>query len=454
MKKNPYLTHKILTFFCAVFLLQVLPKEGLSTTIPKGVAIRDSEIEQYLKKYIDPIFTVAGLNPADAKVILVNENTVNAAALPNGAMVLYAGFIRATKSVEQVIGVIAHEVGHIAGRHHVRGYAAMEKAQKSGMMMGLLGLTLGVLSGRPDVGLATAMGGMSQSIHSFLHYHRGEEAAADMAAVKYLEKLGWTSAGLMEFLETLKGQELLNASQQDPYLRTHPLTRDRIETVRNRVDKSKCKRAPLPKEFFEDYRIIHMKIDAFLFPVEKVSKKYTGESRLDKYAQAILAYREAYYDKALSIVDGLITLDPENPFYHEFKGQILFERGMVLDSIKPYEKAVQLMPESPLLKIGLAQSLLRQDRKDFTDKAIKHLTQALKYEKDNVTAWHLLAVALGKQGNMVDMSIALAEEASFKGDWEMALEQSKRALWHLKKQGKTSLRANDIKMQAELNLKG
>ncbi len=422
-------------------------------TIPKGVAIRDAEIEKYLKKYIDPIFTVAGLNPKDAKIILVNEDAVNAAALPNSIMVLYAGFIRATKSVDQVIGVIAHEVGHIAGRHHVRGYAAMEKAQKSGMVMGLLGLTLGVLSGRPDIGMATAMGGMSQSIYSYLHYHRGEEAAADMAAVKYLEKLKWPSIGLMEFLETLQGQELLNSSQQDPYLRTHPLTRDRIERIRDKINEAHCREETLPKEFYEDYRIIHMKVDAFLFPVAKVAPKYSGDSPLDKYAQAILAYREAYYEKALSLVHELIDLDPKNPFYHEFKGQVLFESGKVFDSIKPYETAVQLMPESPLLRIGLAQSLLRQNKIDLTDKAIKHLRQALKYEKDNVTAWHLLAIALGKQGNMVDMSIALAEEASFKGDWSMALEQSKRALWHLKKIGKTSIRANDIKLQAEENLK-
>jgi predicted Zn-dependent protease len=418
--------------------------------IPKGVAVRDAEIEKYLKEYIDPIFTVAGLNPKDAKIILVNENTVNAAALPNSTMVLYAGFIRATKSVEQVIGVIAHEVGHIAGRHHVRGYAAMEKAQKTGMMVGLLGLTLGILSGRPDVGMATAVGSMSQSIHSFLSYHRGEESAADMAALKFLEKLNWTSKGLMEFLETLQGQELLNSSQQDPYLRTHPLTRDRIESIRVKINPSMN---VLPKEFYETYRLIHMKIDAFLFPVEKVEKKYNGQSDLDKYAQAILAYRGAYYDKAISIVNCLIEKNPGNPFYHEFKGQILFESGKVNTSIPSYEKAVELMPSSALLRIGLSQSLLRQDKKDYTEKAIKHLRYALRQEKDNITAWHLLAIALGKQGNMADMALALAEEASYKGDWSTALEQAKRALWHLKKDGKASIRANDIKLHAEANLR-
>mgnify|MGYP003635300346 CR=1 FL=1 len=449
MKINLSKISRIILFCFAAFW----GTKSLAITIPKGVAIRDAEIEKHLKEYMDPIFSVAGLNPKDARIILVNENTVNAAALPNSTMILFAGFIKATTSVEQVIGVIAHEVGHIAGRHHVRGYAAMEKAQKSGMMMGLLGITLGILSGRLDVGLATAMGSMSTSIHSFLHYHRGEESAADMAATKYLEKLGWTSIGLMEFLETLQGQELLNSTQQDPYLRTHPLTRDRIESIRRKVDKYKIPNGALPKEFYEGYKIIYMKIEAFLFPVHKAAYKYKGNTTIDKYAQAILAYREAYYDKAISLVDCLILQDPTNPFYYELKGQILFESGQVLASILPYEKAVNFMPDSPLLRIGLSQSFLRQDKKDYTNKAITHLRQALKLEKDNVTAWHLLAIALGKQGNMAEMSLALAEESAYKGDWSMALEQAKRALWHLKKIGKTSVRANDIKLQAEENLR-
>ena len=161
---------------------------------------------------------------------MVVDTALNAAALPDNTLLFYTGFLIGTDNPEEIAGVLAHEVGHIAGRHLVRMYGAMDQAQRIGIFGTLAGIAVAML-GAPDAGIALALGGSSQALHTFLHYRRTEEEAADMMGVRYLQSLKWPIRGLRTFLTKLLGQELLSESMQDPYLRTHPITRDRVERV-------------------------------------------------------------------------------------------------------------------------------------------------------------------------------------------------------------------------------
>jgi len=417
----------------------------------KGTAIRDAEIEKILRNYLDPLFKIAGLNPEEARIVMVVDSALNAAALPDNTLLFYTGFLIETENPEEIAGVLAHEVGHIAGRHLVRIYGAMETSQRMGMLGALMGIAVGLL-GSPDAGIALALGGSSQALHSFLHYRRTEEEAADMLAVRYLQALKWPIRGLRMFLNKLLSQELLSESLQDPYLRTHPITRDRVERIRSKEESSLTKESGMPQHFYEQHARMVAKLKAFLWSPQKTLKTFTGESTLDRYAQSIAYYRQADFDKALTLIKQLIRQEPENPFFFELQGQILFESGKVLESVAPYRRAVDLYPNSALLQAALAQSLLQDETKESTELALDHLQKAIQLEKDNGMAWNYLAITYGRQNKMAKMAISLAEKGLLTNQWSYAAEQAERAQHFAKKSDKDYRRAEDIKKEAQKQL--
>ena len=256
------------------------------------------------------------------------------------------------------------------------------------------------LLGAPDAGMALAIGGFSQGLHTFLHYRRTEEEAADMLGVKYLQKLGWPIKGLRVFLSKLLGQELLSEALQTPYLRTHPLTTERVEIVRSKEKLQKG--IKMPAYFYEQHRRMVAKLKAFLWDPARSLETFKGASTINLYAQSIALYRQANFEESLKLLDALIQREPKNPFFWEFKGQVLFDSGKVKESVQPYRHAVNLLPGSALLHVGLAQSLLRCDQDGLIEEAVEHLYKALDNERDNgmVLPGHCLWAAKedGKDG--------------------------------------------------------
>jgi predicted Zn-dependent protease len=436
-----------LKFF--LFLFLVLINLSAVADFKKGTVIRDAEIEKILKNYLDPLFKIAGLNPEEARIIMMVDPSLNAAALPNSTLLFYTGFLMETETCDEIAGVLAHEVGHIAARHLVRTYGAMENAQHMGLLGALVGVAVGLL-GSPDAGLALVLGSSSQALHTFLHYRRSEEEAADMLAVKYLTALKWPIRGLRTFLEKLLGQELLSESLQDPYLRTHPITRDRVERIRAREGGTP---KIMPNYFKEQHQRMVAKLKAFLWRPDKTLNSFKGASSLDIYAKSIAYYRQADFDKALALIEVLINKEPKNPFFWEFKGQILFDAGRIRESIAPYRKAMELFPDSALLQAALAQSLLQSEDASLIKEAILYLQKALQKEKDNGLAWQYLAIAYGREKKMAPMALALAEYGLVKHEWDYAREQAVRAQHFSKKAEKDYRRAEEIKKIAEENLK-
>ncbi len=438
---------KIRILLCLIFIIVGPLARG---DFQRGTAIRDAEIEKILRNYLDPLFKVAGLNPGEARIVMVVENALNAAALPDNTLLFYTGFLVEAENPEEIAGVLAHEVGHIAGRHLVRMYGAMEKSQQMGMLGALMGIAVGLL-GAPDAGIALALGGSSQALHSFLHYRRGEEEAADMLGVQYLERLKWPIRGLRTFLSKMLGQELLSESLQDPYLRTHPLTHERVERIRAKEDAG-SKNQKMPPYFYEQHHRMVAKLKAFLWSPKKTLHAFKGDRLLDRYAQSIAYYRQADFDKALSLLRQLIVEEPDNPFFFELQGQILFESGKGSQSVIPYRKAVDLYPGSALLQAALAQSLLQDNKKASVEEALDHLQKAIALEEDNGMAWNYLAIAYGRQNQMAKMALALAEKGLLTNEWVYAMEQAERAQHFAKKNDKEYRRAEDIKKEATRQL--
>lgn len=436
-----------------IFTIVLLHSIGWSG--PKAVAagtslIRDSEIERIIRAYSTPIFKAAGLKASDVKIFIVKDNSLNAFVAGGQKMFINTGLILNSDSANQIIGVIAHETGHIAGGHLSRVHDALSKSSTSTILSAIIGGAAAVATGRGDVGAAIALGGQISATRNFLAYSRTQEASADHAALSYLDKTGQSARGLMEFMQKLGDQELLSPAQQDPYVRSHPLTRDRITTVENHVQNSDHSENPSAAGFERMHGLMKAKLYAFLNPYGRTIRVYkaSDQSVNSRYARAIGEYRRQRLDLAAPLIDGLIREFPDNPYFLELKGQMLFEHGRIQDAIIVYTRANQLLPDAPLIRRDLARAQLESKDPTLYDDAVDNLEAALFDDRESAFNWHFLAIAHGRRGDMGRSSLALAEEALLKGKPEVAKFHAGRAAQHFTRGSREWLQSEDIRLAA------
>lgn len=408
--------------------------------------IRDAEIEAIIRDFARPILTAAGIDADAVTIALVEDRQINAFVAGGMNMFLHTGLLQDSDDASQLLGVIAHEGGHIAGGHLIRGRDAMENASAQAILTTILGIGAAVISGRGDAGMAAVMAGNEMARRNLLAFSRAQESAADQAGLTYLERSRVSAKGLLTFLEKLAGQELAPASRQSEYLRTHPLTRDRIDSVRAHVERSKYSAAAVAPEVERAFVRMRAKLDGYLEPLTALRRYSADDPTVSaRYARAIAAYRRGEIKKALPEFDALIAAEPQNPYLHEMKGQILLENSRVVEAVPAFRRAVALAPESGLLRAALAQALLETNDPRGLDEAIEHLTAAKRTEAHTPFVWRLAATAWGRKGNQGMTAYALAEEALSRGDDVVARAQSDRAMDLLPYGSPGWLRAQDIR---------
>ena len=413
--------------------------------------IRDAEIENTIRAYATPLFEQAGVDPAAVKIHLVKDPQLNAFVAEGLNLFLNTGLIQKTAHAGQLIGVIAHECGHIAGGHLVKGREAMENASNEAIASMILGMAAAIAGRRGDVGAAVMEGGQEVAMRSYMAFSRTIEGSADTAALSFLDNLHQSSRGLLEFMELLGEQELLVAARQDPYVRTHPLTRERVDEIRHHVELSQWSDTPVPPQFSEPHRRMRAKLVGFMeIPATTFLRYPESDKSLEgRYARAIAYYRKPDLEHALPLIDGLIAERPRDPYFHELKGQMLFENGHPLDAIPEYKLAVKYLPDNGLLREELGQvEVESEDNAQLAD-AREHLIVATQREPESAGGWRLLATVYGRSGNEILASAAMAEYALLAGRWEEAIYDANKALRGLKRGTPMELRMQDIRSQAE-----
>ncbi len=396
---------------------------------------------------VTPIWKAAGLEPSALHVYLIEDKQLNSFVAGGQNEFINTGLIMRAETPNQLLGVLAHETGHIAGGHLTRAQQAMRNASIEGIIAMVLGAAAAV-AGKSGGALLGAEGVAQRA---FAQYSVTQEASADQAALTFLDRSSQSSRGLLQFFQILQGEELLSGVRQDPYLRTHPLTAQRMEYVRNHVDHSRFSDAPDSADNVEMLKRIKVKLSAFTSPPSSTLAAYPDQDQsvLARYARAIAYYRIPKLDKALPIVDGLIRDYPKDPYFRELKGQMLFENGRIADAVQPYEEAVRLAPGAPLLRISLAQVYIESNDPKVTKRAIAHLNDALRTEDKESNGWHLLATAYGREDQMGMAALALAEEGLSAGKKKDATQQASRAKALLKKNSAAYNRAEEIQREAE-----
>jgi len=408
--------------------------------------IRDAEIENIIRIYATPLFQASGFSPQAIKVYLVRDSSLNAFATSGLRMFIHTGLLEKAEDPLEVIGVIAHETGHIASGHTVTRPEAARSASTTVIASYVLGLAAAFASGRSELGTAIIAGGQDIAIKNLLSYSRGQESAADQFAVNVLNGTEQSPRGLLEFLRLVGGQETLFNDQRNPYLRTHPVTSERIAFMEDQVKRSPYGQKPAPANLIALHARMRAKLFGFLDPLEQVLRRYpeSDTSLPARYARATAYYRAGQTDKSLTLLNALIDDHPDDPYFRELKGQILFDNGRISEAVPEYETATRLLPRSSQLHLAAAHARLELDRPDQNDAALDHLRKTLRDEPGNSFAWRLTAIAYGRQGNVGMTALALAESANARGRAGEALEQAKRAQRILSEGNPAWLRAHDL----------
>lgn len=421
--------------FTLLFILFLHPIDCFS----KGISlIRDTEIENVLTSYAQKIFKVANLNPTQARVLVVNDGSFNAFVAGGHTIFVHTGLITQSKYVDDVMFVLSHETGHITGGHITRGIGALEQANATALISTILGGLVAV-AGRPDAGIAVMMGGNSSAAGLYTSYRQTEESAADRTAADIMQKTGYSMLGFQNTMKLIKMQDRLMPQDEWSYLRTHPITQNRINALERFL------KNPQPTHKDIRFDLIKAKLIGFLYPPESTFNIYKGQNTLASYyAYAIAHYRNRNLNQSLAFIDKLIEAKPDYPYFYELKGQFLLETGQLEPAIHYYDNALKYISNAPLIRLSLAQALLETTHTNNAKRAIKELKQVLESDEKIPFAWQLLATAYEQTNQQELIPYVMAERYVAYKDIKSAKKMAQKALKTLKKGSPEYVRAQDI----------
>jgi predicted Zn-dependent protease len=413
--------------------------------------IRDAEIENTIRSYANPLFSAAGIPTEAVTIRVLNSSVLNAFVTNGNRMFLHTGLILETKTPGELTGVIAHETGHIAGGHLVRLNDQIEKASLASMGSLALGVLAGLAAGRSDAGMAAMSLGQHVAQRDFFSYTRTQESSADQYALKILDATHQSAQGMIDFFETLVDQELLSSANQDPYMRTHPVTTDRIAAIRAHVEQAHIPYGAPTAQQLRHERMV-AKLFAFLEPQGRTLQRYpeSDQRLVARYARAIAYFRRGELNQALPLIDGLIAESPNDPYFWELKGQMLFENGRLPDAADAYRKSIALTTrEEPLIELSLGHVLVESGGDANGREAERYLRKVITAEPRSGFAWRLLGSVYGQRGDETQASYAMAEYAMLTGDPNQALFHINKALGDVQQSDPLWLRLQDLKATAE-----
>jgi predicted Zn-dependent protease len=414
--------------------------------------IRDAEIEALLRDYAEPIFAAAGITSNDAEIVIVLNKQFNAFVASGRRMIIHTGALLEAETPNEVIGVLAHETGHLAGGHLESLRNEVARAQAIGAAvsaLGMAGMVAGVASGTgsgAQMGSALAMMGPSLAERSLLSYRRTQELAADRAALSYLNATHQSARGMVKTFERFADQQLFSARYADPYAQTHPMARDRLQQLEEAAHQNPYWDAVDGDQMQLRHDMMRAKLSGFSESPSMVGRRFprSDDSMPAQYARAIVAYRTGGTVEAVRAIDALIGRVPNYPYFHELKGQALLEAGHAREAIAPLRQAVALAPQAGLIRIMLGHALLQTGNDAELEEAVANLITGLRSDTLASVGYRHLATAYHRQGKFAQAELATAEGLLIDGDIDSAKVFAQRAQAKFGRGSPGWLKAEDI----------
>ncbi|VXC78301.1 M48 family metalloprotease [Sphingomonas sp. 8AM] len=413
--------------------------------------LRDAETEALLKDMSAPLVTAAGLRPADVSFALVNDDSINAFVAGGQTVYIHTGLLQQADSANQVQGVIAHELGHIADGHVITG----AQAQKPAMGVYLLSMVLGLAAmaaGGGEAGAGILAAGQQVAMGKYLAFSRVQEATADASAVRYLDTAGITGKGMLEFFKKLQQQEYRYGTKNiDPFMQSHPLSGTRIQTLTADVQASKAWSKPANSALQERFLRVRAKLDGYLMPPPQALQKYpdSDQTVYAHYARAYAYHRAGYPEKADAEAEALVANEPDDPYFQEIMGQILLEAGKPKLALAPLKRATEGSRANPLIATTYGHALIATEDPTHYDEAKRVLRTAVARDDENPFAWFQLGTVYELTGDEPRAALASAERASMIGDDRTAADRARYAMAGIPRNTPDWIRAQDIAMTAQ-----
>lgn len=419
------LWHKfLLGLICSILLQSALLSYAKADSI--GL-ISDEETEDFLAKQLKPIFNAAGIPFNRNNIYIVNDNSLNAFVSDGNNMFVNTGTLMRADNENEIVGVLAHETGHIMGGHILRQKLKLQDMQQVSLASLLAAGAAAAATGRADAAMAIMMGTQSSVLNAMMAYQVEEERSADESAVKLLNATKQSPIGMRNFMKKIEHQNRLSGVSVNPYFRTHPVTSERIAFLNYAAQNSPFPQSKRPSE---EFLRIKAKLSAFLEEPNKVLQKYplSDKSVAARYAQSIVFFRMLKLNQSLKLINELISEEPDNPYFHELKGQIFMETGKIKPARAEYQKALALLPNSALFQINLAHAVLEDNPSQAEFKQTAALLNKSLVQKPDTYGWLLLARAYGGMNDLANSNYASAEYSLRIGAYDIAKKQANQAL--------------------------
>ncbi|MCW2371015.1 M48 family metalloprotease [Sphingobium sp. B11D3D] len=442
----PWLIGRLLAVLALLSLLAAQPALAQSV-------LRDAETEALMRDASVPIIRAAGLDERNVQMLVINDPSLNAFVAGGQIVWFHSGLIAEADDLNQVQGVMAHELGHIEGGHIVRFADGAREATGIQLVSLLLGAAA-MAAGGGEAGMGIMAAGQQAAMGRFLTFTRTQESSADAAGARYLKAAGISGKGSIAFFQKLQNLEYRLYVPQDTYVRTHPLSRDRISALTALYENDPAWNKPTDPALEARFQRVRAKLIGFVSEPEKTLKLYppSDQSLPAHYARAYAYHKSAFTEKALAEVDTLLKAAPHDPYFLELQGQVMLESGKPADAIPPLREAVQRTNGEPLIAAMLGHALVATEDDSHLDEAERVLRNTVARDRQNPFAWYSLGVVYQRKGDTARAALATAERYSMEGQDALALRHADVALAGIQPNSPDYLRAQDIAMASRASM--
>ena len=435
---------RLVAAFAAAILLWAQPAAAQSI-------LRDAETESMFKDMSRPLILAAGLSPNNVQIVLINDDSINAFVAGGQIVYIHSGLLKAADNANQVQGVIAHELGHIADGHVVLQDAGVKPALGISILSMVLGIAA-IAAGAGDAGAGILAAGQSAAQGKFLAFSRVQESTADATGAKFLRQAGISGRGMLTFFKKLQNEEYAYGLQNiDPFAQSHPLSGERIAKLTADLMASPAWGAKPDPALDDRFKRVKAKLEGYVAPYQQTLNSYpeSDQSIYAHYARAYAWHKAGYPDKADAEANALVKALPDDPYFLEIKGQILLEAGKPQEALGPLREATARSDNSPLIATTFGHALIATENKANYPEAIKVLRLAVARDDDNPFAWYQLGTVYELSGDHARAMLATAEQASLTGDSRTAAYSARGAMAGLAPNTSDWIRAQDIAMTAQ-----
>jgi predicted Zn-dependent protease len=451
---KPAISRLVRLFMIALVLAATSWQPAFADDEDSGPQIlRDTETEAMFKDMARPLIVAGGLDPRSVNIVLLNDPEINAFVAKGQTVYIQSGLLEAADNVNQLQGVVAHELGHVIAGDSIRSGSGMKQATGISILSLVLGAAA-IAAGAGEAGMGIMMAGQRAALGDFMAFTRAQEATADATGSRLLSKAGISGKGMLDFFSKLQNEEYrLAIYDKDSFDRDHPLSSERIQALQLKLQTDPAWGKPIDPALEARFERVKAKLLGYVDPKQAVLRYPESDQSVPAhYARAYAYHLGGYPQKARAEADALLATDPHDPFFLELKGQILLEDGKPKEALAPLREATQRSGDAPMIAAMLGHALVAtDDPKNFAE-AKQILMVAVNRDNQDPFAWYQLGIIYDHEGDQARAELATAERNSLEGDLRGALLSAQTAMKGIPAGTPDFLRAQDIAMVTRAEL--